>query len=47
MSERQIIYDELCRILTDYENNTATADDLYCVLVKIQNNWEYVITAHD
>lgn len=49
MNEKQAIYDELCRVLTDYEGNgshqKATADDLYAMLVKIQNNWESVITA--
>ncbi len=51
MNAKQVIYDELCRVLTDYEGNgsdeRATADDLYCMLVKIQNNWETVITAQD
>jgi hypothetical protein len=51
MNERQQIYDELCRVLTDYEGNgsedMASADDLYDMLVKIQNNWESVITACD
>ena len=46
MNERQAIYDELCRILTDYEENGST-EDLYGMLVKIQNNWESVITAQD
>jgi len=50
MNQKQAIYDELCRVLTDYEGNgsqkNATADDLYAMLVKIQNNWEGVITAN-
>ena len=49
MNERQMLYDELCRVLTDYEGNGsekgAAADDLYRMLVKIQINWEGVITA--
>jgi len=49
MYEKQMLYDELCRVLTDYEGNGselgATAEDLYDMLVKIQNNWECVITA--
>jgi hypothetical protein len=48
MNEKQAIYDELCRVLTDYEGKgsrpKATADDLYTMLMKIQNNWESVIT---
>jgi len=51
MNERQMIYDELCRVLTDYEDNGseqgAAADDLYNMLVKIQNRWEDVITVGD
>ena len=49
MNERRAIYDELSRVLTDYEGNGsdegATASDLYDMLVKIQNDWEDVITA--
>jgi hypothetical protein len=45
MSERQQIYDELCTVLTDYENHDADVGDLYVMLVKIQNHWESVITA--
>ena len=51
MNERQMIYDELCRVLTDYEGNGsedgASADDLYSMLVKIQNRWEDTITVCD
>ena len=51
MTEKQKIYDEICRVLTDYEGNGseegATAEDLYDMLVKIQSNWEGVITAED
>lgn len=45
MNERQKIYDEMCRVLTDWETQEAVDDDLYWMLVKIQNNWETVITA--
>lgn len=44
------IYDEICRVLTDYEHREVQSDDidweaeLYEMLVKIQNNWEAVIT---
>ena len=44
MNSRQL-YDELCALLTDYEGNggtPATAEDLYDMLVKIANNWEYI-----
>ena len=45
--EKQEIYDKMCRILTDYEhpeegNDPVTEDDLYEMLVEIQNNWEYL-----
>lgn len=47
MSESRILYDELCRVLTDYEGNGseegASAGDLYDMLVKIQNCWEYIV----
>ena len=46
MNEKQKIYDEMCRVLTEWETQKATDDDLYCMLVKIQNNWETVITAN-
>lgn len=42
---KNTIYDELSRVLTDYEEMSATEDDLYDMLCKIQNNWEDVITA--
>ena len=42
------IYDEMCRLLTDYEDmNGVTETDLYEMLVKIQNNWESVITVQE
>lgn len=41
------IYDEMCCLLTDYEGMNGEerkaevgAEDLYSMLVKIQNNWE-------
>ena len=43
MSERDKIYDEICRVLTEWETQEAVDDDLYNMLVKIQNNWETVI----
>lgn len=46
MNERDNIYDEMCGILTRYENKDEVSEqDLYEMLVKIQNNWEEVITA--
>jgi hypothetical protein len=47
--KREEIYDEMCRLLTDYENesNMVTEYELYEMLVKIQNNWETVITAQE
>lgn len=43
--EKDAIYDKLCRILTDYEDpqlgqDPVTEDDLYWMLVEIQNNWD-------
>lgn len=45
INKRNSIYDELCRVLTDYEGNgdeeyVPNPDDLYDMLVKIQNNWD-------
>lgn len=46
MNEKQMIYDELSRVLTEYENNKARETDLYLMLCKIQANWECVITSN-
>lgn len=50
MDKKKEIYDELCRVLTDYENPNDVKDynyidweaELYEMLVKIQNNWEFI-----
>lgn len=34
------MYDELSRLLTEYENGEATEKDLYEMLVRIQTYWE-------
>lgn len=48
MNQRQEIYDEMCRVLTIYEESDEDMSDLlYEMLVKIQNNWEDVITQQD
>jgi len=51
VNEKKNIYDELCRVLTEYEGNgstnRATADDLYHMLVKIQNRWEEITRQDD
>ena len=49
MNEKAKMYDELSRLLTEYEegNDMITEIDLYEMLVKIQNNWETVITAQE
>lgn len=50
---KRSIYNEICRTLTDYEQQEDTitgpvdAEEFYSLLVKIQNNWEDVITAED
>lgn len=45
--QKNAIYDEMCGLLTDYETQInegicdgVTEEDLYSMLVKIQNNWE-------
>ena len=49
MTAKRKLYDELSRVLTDYEGNGsadgASAPDLYALLVKIQNQWEDVVTS--
>ena len=47
--KREEIYDEMCKLLTDYENESdmVTEHELYDMLVKIQNNWETVITVQN
>jgi hypothetical protein len=49
MSEREKIYDEMCRLLTDYENGSdmVTEYELYDMLVKIQRRWEDTITVQN
>lgn len=44
--EKRKIYDEICVLLTTYEANaeSVSKEDFYSLLVKIQNNWEGVIT---
>ena len=46
---RKEIYDEMCRLLTEYEEGSDMVNqgELYDMLVKIQNNWETVITVQD
>ena len=41
--------DEMCRVLTEYENDNdmITENELYDILVTIQNNWETVITKQE
>ena len=46
---KEQIYDEMCRVLTEYENDNdmITENELYDILVTIQNNWETVITKQE
>ena len=46
---KEQIYDEMCRVLTEYENDNdmITENELYDMLVTIQNNWETVITKQE
>jgi hypothetical protein len=43
--KREEIYDKLCRVLTNYEYEEYDETDLYYMLVEIQNNWDYIISA--
>lgn len=48
--EREDIYNEIVKTLTNYEipedeEYRTTEEDLYLLLVKIQNRWEDTITA--
>ena len=49
--EKDRIYDEMCRTLTDYEHEPMSAEnavnDFYDILVKIQNNWEELVSEED
>ena len=46
--KREEIYNEMCRVLTMYEEDDDDVSELlYEMLVKIQNNWEAVITAKE
>ena len=46
MNERQQIYDELCAVLTRYEESDEDESELlYEMLCKIQVAWETIITA--
>ena len=46
---KEQIYDEMCRLLTDYEGGSdmVTEYELYDMLVKIQRHWENVITVQN
>lgn len=44
---RESIYDEISKVLTDYEEGQATEKDLYNTLVRVQGEWENIITARD
>jgi hypothetical protein len=44
---RKRLYDEMCRVLTDYEDpateeERTTEKDLYDMLSKIAGEWEYI-----
>ena len=46
MNEKQKIYDELCTVLTRYEESDEDESKLlYDMLCKIQNSWENIITS--
>lgn len=39
MTTKHPLYDRLCRTLTDYETGDVGAEELYLLLVDIQNEW--------
>lgn len=47
--EREKIYDKMCKLLTDYENESdmVTEYELYDMLVEIQRRWEDTITVQN
>lgn len=52
--DKEAIYDEMCGLLTDYEGMNGEerkeevgAEELYYMLVKIQNNWEQLTGDED
>lgn len=51
--QKEEVYDKMCALLTEYEHPEecegyeVTAEDLYSMLVEIQNNWEYLIGDED
>lgn len=47
MTTKREIYDDLSRVLTDYEEGNADTTDLYDMLVTIQNRWEDTITVQE
>ena len=40
--EKNNLYDRVCHVLTDYEENTASKYDLYDVLADIACAWEEI-----
>lgn len=38
--DKNEVYDEMCHVLTDYEEDKASGSSSHHMLVKIQNNWE-------
>lgn len=40
--ERIDTYDEICRVLTNYENGSDDEQDLYELLVWLRNNWDFI-----
>lgn len=48
MNEKDKIYNELCNVLTRYEESDDDESELlYEMLVKIQNSWETIITVDE
>lgn len=50
--EKEALYDRLCRLLTDYEmpeegQDPVTEDDLYEMLVEIENSWNELVSEEE
>lgn len=42
MTTKHPLYDRLCSTLTDYETGDAGVEELYLLLVEIQDEWEWL-----
>lgn len=47
MKAKQDLYNEISKTLTNFECGKDKVNELYSLLVKVQNNWDGVITCQD